>query len=114
MNLRELLSARTENIKTARALASQADEENRDFSEAERAEFDRLMTEVEAQAVQINKITEERARLQEAEAAALEVIPQAEKPDGKSSKLLSRDEFEALPAGEKMSFVRKGGTIKPD
>ena len=114
-NIRELKKQRAELIARAREIVSLADQEQRDLTDAERAEFAEILGEgenkgkVAALDEQITRIQDERARLTEAE-QSLAQRSEAEKPDG-SKAAMSRSAFDAMSAKERMEYVNKGGQI---
>jgi hypothetical protein len=112
MNVRELLKKRADSLAAARGLHETADEENRDLSVEERAEFERLMTETESLSTQIGVIQDERARLMAAEGKDLSGSDAPEKPVAANSKLMKRDAFNQLSQADRAVFMRGGGKIE--
>jgi len=113
MNVRELLSKRAANLTSARALHETADQESRDLTETERAEFGRLLTEADSLAAQIAVIEAERAKLTAAEAFVLGVSDEPIKPVAASDpKLLTRAEFNKLSALDQRVFIKSGGKVE--
>jgi len=113
MNVRELLSKRAANLTAARALHETADQESRDLTETERAEFGRLLTEADSLAAQIAVIEAERAKLTAAEAFVLGVSDEPIKPVAASDpKLLTRAEFNKLSALDQRVFIKSGGKVE--
>jgi len=112
MNYREKISARTDKLNRAKELTELADAETRDFSEAETAEFNALMADVDALTAQIEIQSGQREKLR-AELAREFSAPDAEKPEPITDpKLMKRGNFEALSAIDRTAFLKAGGKIQ--
>lgn len=114
VNVREKIKARAEKLDRAQALIDLADSEARDFSEAERAEFDQLMIDADALAGEITQYNADREKLR----AALELkltapaSDKAEKPDAETTlKVKNLDEFNRMTPAERMAFIKDGGKV---
>jgi hypothetical protein len=117
MNIRELQAQRAAKIARARQLADLADSESRDFSEAERAEWETLMGkgdetgEVARLAEQIEKALAEREKLRLAEESLQGLSAEPEKPAPVDPLTMSRKDFNQLSAAQRMTFIKRGGKI---
>jgi ATP-dependent Clp protease protease subunit len=119
MNTRELLRARDELVTRATQLADLADGEARDFTSAERQEFQEILGagdevgKVAALDAQIALINDERARLKAAAESTLTASDKAEKNEMSDVviKTMSRNAYNALMPAEQASFVRNGGRL---
>ena len=113
MNIRELLSKRAECLKSARALATLADEGGRDFTDVERAEFSKQLDDAEQIGAQIENIQADRARLSAVEANVYLPASEAVKPEAVSvAKLIKRQAFEALAQNERAAYMLSGGKVE--
>lgn len=114
MNLREMLAQRATALAAARALTELVDAESRDFSEAEREQFESNLAEAETLNAKIQTIQAERARLNAAQSALGEFAQaDAEKPaPAAAPTVLKRAEFEKLSQVDRLAFVRSGGKIE--
>ncbi len=109
--LRNLLKARADKVTRAQALADNADKENRDFTEEERAEFNQLLDEVDASDVQIEKMQGERERLRIAVDKKFDVN-EAVKPNEQKTNAMKRAEFDKLDPAVQAAFMRGGGKLE--
>lgn len=121
MFVRELLKQREEKLARAQALADGADKENRDMTEAERAEFEKIMGagdstgELGALDTQIEKVQDERGKLKAAAERKFNVVASsatdAEKPEGSAS-AMKRADFEKLEPTARRDYLKRGGKVQ--
>jgi erythromycin esterase-like protein len=105
----ELRQKRAGLIAQARALVDKVDGESRDFTDAERKQYDSLI----AQAGTLAKIIQEREDLEKKEAELREPTSQAIKPDGKKSQsVIKRSEFDALEQSARSAYIKGGGAVE--
>lgn len=122
MFVRELLKQREEKLARAQALMETADKENRDLTEAERAEFEKIMGagdangELGALDAQIEKIQGERGKLKEAAekkfGVNVDATSKAEKPDGSGTNAMKRADFEKLSPEKQGAYIKGGGKVQ--
>lgn len=117
MNVRELLKERESLLTRAQALADVADNEGRDFTEAERTEFEEIMGKDDepgklgAIDAKITQVQAEREKLRAA--AAKQFSPDPEKPEPSGDpKLMKKAEFEKLAPAARMAFLKNGGKVE--
>lgn len=118
MNVRELLKERETHLARAKALTEAADKESRDFSEAERVEFEEIMGKGDetgklgALDAQIETIQAEREKLRAAAEKKFSPV-EAEKPApaGQPS-VMKRDEFDKLNPAARMAFLKANGKVE--
>ena len=119
MGLRELLKQRSEKIARARALTELADKEARDFTDAERDEFEMILGkggedkgEVGELDAKIVVIQAERERLKAAESVSHQTSGAIEKPAAGKVTSMKRSEYDALTVEQKAAVVKDGVKIE--
>jgi ATP-dependent protease ClpP protease subunit len=118
MNVRDLLKERETHLARAKELTEAADNESRDFTETERAEFEELLGKDEATGkigvldAQIAQIQVEREKLRNAaEKKFAPVTAEKPAPTGKPN-TMSKDEFEKLSPAARMAFMKTNGKVE--
>lgn len=117
--VRKFLQERAALLARAEALVQVAEREERDFSDAERAEFEALLGTADAPGGQIGaldakieQVQGERERLRLAGEKSFAAVP-AQKPEAASgAKAMKRAEFTALEPNAQAAFVRGGGRVE--
>lgn len=118
MFLRELLKQRADKVARAQALVDASDKESRDFTEAERAEFNQLLGEgdstgeIGALDAQIETIQAEREKLRLAAGKKFGIKDDAEKPDSQNGNKMKMADFRKLDAASQMAFIKNGGKLE--
>lgn len=119
MNVRDLQKQRAELIARANVLVDLTETENREFTDAERTEFESILGfgeengEVGKLDAKIADINDKRERLR----AALEATPKASEPEKPvtvtaEAKTIKRGDFDAMSAVEKAAVIKSGKKIE--
>lgn len=117
MNVRELLKERETLLARAQVLAEAADKESRDFTEAERAEFEEIMGKgdetgkIGATDAKIVQVQSEREKLRAAAAKQFATEPEKPAPAG-NPKTMKRGEFDKLSPADRMAFLKANGKVE--
>lgn len=117
--LRELLKTRADKLARAQALWDTAEKEEREFTEAEQAEFEQLLGtgdstgEIGALDAKITDLQDKRERLR-SEAEKKFATPGAVKPSDNNAdaKVMKRIEYDKLNPDARAAFVKAGGKIE--
>ena len=117
--LRRLLREREEKVARAQQLVDTADADERDMTDAERAEFAQLLGEGETDGeiaaldAKIEQVIGERERLRAAAEKQFGVKTEAQKPDeSQESKRMKRSDFDKLDADARAAFIKGGGKLQ--
>lgn len=117
MRIRQLQAERALLVARAQELFDAAEKEGRDFTEAERAEFDALMGvgesagTISALDAKIDQIVDDREKLRAAVEKKFDA-GEAIKPDAEAKKTMKRAEFETLDPAAQAAYVKHGGKIE--
>lgn len=115
--LRNLLKTRADKVARAQELVANADNEERDLTDEERAEFTQLLGEgdstgeIGALDIQIERIQGEREHLRTAAGKKFSST-EAIKPDHQAVNTMKRAEFDKLDGAAQAAFAKGGGKIE--
>ena len=119
MNVRELMKERETKLARAKAITEAADQEGRDLTETERAEFEALLGkgdttgEIGALDAQIDQIQAEREKLRAAAEKKFNATdPEKPAPGNDQKTVMKRGEFAKLDPQAQQAFIKAGGKLE--
>lgn len=116
--LRELLSQRETKLARAQSLWDAADKDGREFTEAEKAEFEQLLGAGEATGeigeldAKIEDLQNKREKLRSAADRKFNAVDPQKPAEASDSNVMKRAEFEKLAPTSQAAFVKAGGKIQ--